>query len=227
MHRSDDATPKLFLGLIVPVVYLLLLGVAVVVGIAAQHGLGTDRLRPTGFRVGPGGVRHPAHRHARSRLHTGQRRMHVRSVPHHRVEHRRAMHASVSQAPTRVSTQPIRARMPLDHTLLLRVARVVRPADMQDAINSCVGPVEILWGSHPLEIAQHDYCGGGWFATLVDGQEVRVTGGELTGLFRVDGSRRWERDGASADSLDGLGDLVLQTCVPGGVELVGLERIGD
>lgn len=115
--------------------------------------------------------------------------------------------------------------------LVVRIASVVTPATMQSAINACQGPVEILWstdpfqwGSHPDEIAEHDYCGGTDFSSLAAGQQVQVIGGNLTGLYVVNGNRRFAGPGSSADLLDGMGAVVLQTCVPDGVVLVGLDR---
>ena len=118
-------------------------------------------------------------------------------------------------------------------SLVVRIWTVATPDNMQSAINSCDGPVEInwrsdpsKWGSHPDEIAEHDYCGGAEFRSLRRGQRVRVAGGDLSGLYVVNGDRRFAYAGSSADMLNGLGAIVLQTCVPGGVVLIGLDRVG-
>lgn len=114
---------------------------------------------------------------------------------------------------------------------VVRITRVATPQTMQSAIDACTGPVEILWsndrfrwGAHPDEIAEHDYCGGSEFSSLAKGQRVRVIGGTLSGRYVVNGYRRFARAGSPAQLLNGLGAIVLQTCVPDGVVLVGLDR---
>lgn len=97
---------------------------------------------------------------------------------------------------------------------------------MQSAINACTGPVEIVWGNLPPEVAEHDYCGGSAFSSLSAGERVRVIGGNLSGTYVVNGQRRFATAGSSADLLRGIGDIALQTCVPGGVILIGLDRVG-
>lgn len=112
----------------------------------------------------------------------------------------------------------------------IRVADVVTPASMQQAIDRCIGPVEIVrqlpaWAPHTTEIAEHNMCGGAAFDSLRRDQRIEILGGGLTGTYVVNGRHRFVTRGSSAAALDGLGDLDLQTCLGSGIIIIGLSRI--
>lgn len=218
---------RVFWGGVVPILYLLALVAAVMLATATRHHA------RTGWT--------PAAAKLTQRTHAPARR--ERRVVHHRVSHRApaAHRASVpAHLESASNVEPAVSRSsdrlvpsPAPHpALVIRIAAVATPSTMQSAINACDGPVEIAWSSDPFqwgalpnEIAEHDYCGGAVFDSLAAGQRVEVVGGDLGGLYVVNGNRRFATAGASADVLSGVGDVVLQTCVPNGVVLVGLDRV--
>lgn len=106
----------------------------------------------------------------------------------------------------------------------IHISEVTDSGGAQSAIDACQGPVEVTWPSDPTEIAQHNYCGGAWFTSLTGGDEVIVSGGTVAGTYVVNGARRYAAKGSSSSTLDGLGDLVLQTCVGNQLVLIGLSR---
>lgn len=233
MTTSWAATPlpsrRFLLAWVVPPAYVLALTMAVM----AASG-GEIKQQPTAAPAAlhvAGKRRLPALRHAPRR--------HLR-VHHHRTARRAAAPVAKRTPVTRVvsavevsrssyRSAPVPQPTP---DLVIRIATVATPDTMQEAINACQGPVEIdwarepwRWGLHPSEIAEHDYCGGSSFRALTTGQRVQVIGGDLGGFYVVDGNRRYAAAGSSAALLDGIGDIAVQTCVPGGVILIGLERV--
>lgn len=222
-HGADDtrAPRRWFLGLIVPVLYILALALAVSLARggagsrAPQVSLATDHVRAK--------VVHPAIRAKRTM-----------PRPHRRVVKPtiRRTHAPVVAATpppvieATVSRSDDRLPPPIEPAaLVIRIAAVTGPLTMQSAINACNGPVEIDWGIYPTEIAEHDYCGGTAFSALSAGQRVQVIGGSVAGTYVVNGNLRYASAGSSASALNGIGDIALQTCVTDGVILVGLDRV--
>lgn len=227
---GSAALRRPLLGVVVPLLYLLALTGAV---IAARDRADTDarpvelsRAATRTAQVAP-----PARTERSARVLTPR--------THTRIERRRARrHAVVETIPaaapvvSRSEIRPAPAVLADPAAFMLRIASVTTPATMQAAIDACQGPVEIdwradpsRWGVHPSEIAEHDYCGGAAFKSLATGREVRVIGGGLSGLYVVNGLRRFVPSGAWASELDGMGDIALQTCVSNGMVLVGLNRI--
>lgn len=109
-------------------------------------------------------------------------------------------------------------------TRSIRIAAVAGPRTMQRMLDRCIGAIQINWSGHAPEIARHNYCGGSWYAGVRTGELITVHGGSLWGTYRV-GAHRTVGKGASTRVLDGLGDVVLQTCVGHHLELVGLHRV--
>lgn len=107
---------------------------------------------------------------------------------------------------------------------ILRIVAVASPEDAQLEINRCAGAVEVAWSSDPHEIAEHDFCGGAWFASVAAGTAVEVVGGTRPGLYVANGNRQMLPKGADSSALDGLGDLVLQTCDGDSLIVIGLSR---
>lgn len=135
--------------------------------------------------------------------------------------------AAPSPTPTPTETrthEPSRSEDRASDIRTIRVRYVATSQDMQQKLDRCDGPVQVNWPGHTTEIAQHDYCGGAWFNTVAKGQLIRVSGGTMGGLWVVNGNRRTVSKGAPVSSLDGLGGLVLQTCVGSKMVLVGLSR---
>lgn len=216
---------RLFLGRVVPLLYVLALVLAAMLARAGvSHPAAADAqvIKPAASRVKPLASR--AHRHAHP----------VTRPRHHAAPHRdrRPVPAPFVPAPVSVvsvvsrSADRVPAAPPAKVGLVITIATVSSPATMQSAINDCLGPVEIVWGYYPTEIAEHDFCGGAAFSSLSDGERVRLIGGGLSGVYVVNGQRRFAAVGSPADQLSGMGDVVLQTCVTDGVILVGLDRVG-
>lgn len=235
MTTPGAATPArrrpIFLGVVVPVLYLLALTTAAMLASGRAD---------AGVTAAASGIP-KAHRPQVVSSATSVRRVRaarprLRGLVHQ--SHQAARVRSWRQAPV---TQPVSRseirRVPVPvatsaPSLVVRVAAVTTPSTMQAAIDRCQGPVAIdwsadpsRWGTHPMEIAEHDYCGGWAFTSVRTGSEVRVLGGGLSGLYVVNGQRRFVPTGASASELDGVGDIALQTCVGNGMILVGLDRI--
>lgn len=216
---------RLFLGRVVPLLYVLALVLAAMLARAGMsHPAAADAqaIKAASSRVKPLAGR--AHRHA----HRVARPRHHHATPH---RERRPAPAPFVPAPVSVvsvvsrSEDRVPAAPPAKVGLTISIATVSSPATMQSAINNCGGPVEIVWGYYPTEIAEHDFCGGAAFSSLGDGERVRVVGGGLSGIYVVNGQRRFASVGSPADQLSGMGDVVLQTCVTDGVILVGLDRV--
>lgn len=133
--------------------------------------------------------------------------------------------ATAAPAPTETrTTEASRSEDRTGDLRTIRVRYVATSEDMQAKLDRCDGPVQVNWPGHTTEIAQHDYCGGAWFNTVAKGQLIRVSGGTMGGLWVVNGNRRTVNKGGSISALDGLGGLVLQTCVGDKMVLVGLSR---
>lgn len=226
--RSPARRP-IFLRFVVPILYLLALTGAV---IAARDRAVVD-VRSVELSQAP--ARTVSAAAARSVRATIFRPTAPERVARHRARRLalvapvRNMTPVISRSASRSALVPSAESTPF----VLRIASITTPATMQAAINACDGPVAIdwsadprRWGVHPMEIAEHDYCGGAAFTSLATQRQVRVVGGGLSGLYVVDGLRRFVPSGASASELDGLGDIALQTCVSDGMILVGLDRIG-
>lgn len=122
---------------------------------------------------------------------------------------------------TTASTKTVTAPKSADR--VVRIAGVATSADMQRKLDACNGPIQINWSTHTTEIAQHDYCGGSWMSKVSTGQRITVVGGTISGTYVVNGNRRTVSKDSSASALDGLGSLVLQTCVGSRMVLVGLS----
>jgi hypothetical protein len=221
-HGAATTRPprRIFLGLVVPLLYILALAAAVSLASGGtkarspQMTLATDHVRAKAMHR-----THHAKRATRPHRHVAKptvRRSHaprVVSTPPPVID------VPVSRSDDRVAVAEVAP------ALVIHIAAVTGPLGMQSAINSCQGPVEIVWGVYPTEIAQHDYCGGSAFSALTAGQQVQVIGGGLTGTYVVNGDFRYASVGSSASQLDGIGDIALQTCVTDGVILVGLDRV--
>lgn len=130
---------------------------------------------------------------------------------------------STSRDDEREETAPVRTGGA--RTRYIHIVATATPATMQGKLDRCMGAIQINWSSHSPEIAQHDYCGGAWYAGVRPGEIIKVSGGSLAGTYRVTDNHRYVRKGAPASSIDGLGDVVLQTCVGNRLSLVGLDRI--
>ncbi len=141
----------------------------------------------------------------------------------------RAADRTAARKPARTPVRTQKAAAPKTAAPKPRPARVIRiagtatSADMQQKLDACNGPIQVNWAAHTTEIAQHNYCGGAWFDKVSAGQLITVEGGSIAGTYVVNGNRRYVGKGASASSLDGLGSLVLQTCVGSRMVLVGLS----
>lgn len=214
---------RLFLGVVVPVLYILALAVAVVTASNGRDGHAPSAsMTLVGVRAEPSAKPHAKPKHVVRRAEPKPS-----TRPLHRVQ------TEVIRPPVQRDVEPVVSRSAYRAVveesqrvaLVVRVASVTTPATMQAAINRCDGPVEIDWGFLPTEIAEHDYCGGSAFSALSAGQQVQVVGGSMAGRYVVNGERRFAAAGSSAYQLDGIGDLALQTCVSGGVILVGLDRV--
>ena len=105
-------------------------------------------------------------------------------------------------------------------------------ANLEDSvrlIDACDGPVAINLGpSHPVLVAQHDYCGGSaWMSRLDMGDAVKLAGhGVKSGTYVVTEIRFQIRLKARVSDLPDT-DVVLQTCLTEDTKkmvLVGLER---
>lgn len=109
------------------------------------------------------------------------------------------------------------------------VAHEASPATVQDALALCQGPVTVRFaGIGPTLLAEHDFCGGTWVLRLDPGEVVRLRGSDDAGTYRVTRRIKAVPKGSSAYVLEGMGDVVAQTCLPDGstLRLVGLSRIG-
>lgn len=215
---------RLLLGVVVPVLYILALAITVVAASGGRDGHAPSAsMTLVGVRAEPVAKPHTKPKHVVQRT---EPKPFTR--PLHRVTTvamRPPVQHHVEPVVSRSAYRPVIEESP-SVALVVRVASVTTPATMQAAINQCHGPVEIDWGFLPTEIAEHDYCGGSAFSALSAGQQVQVVGGSMAGRYVVNGQRRFAAAGSSAYQLDGLGDLALQTCVSGGVILVGLDRVG-
>lgn len=219
---AGPSTPgRLFLGRVVPLLYVLALVVTAVLARAGDGGPTAARTEAmqAASQVRPLTTKRPRHV-ARPRHHHGIRHRGFRP-PTRIVTAPESVEAAVSRSDDREITAP-----PAKVSLIIRIASVASPSTMQAAINECRGPVEVVWGWYPTEIAEHDFCGGAVFSSLSAGERVRVVGGGLSGVYVANGQRRFAAAGSSAQVLSGMGDLVLQTCVSDGVILVGLDRMG-
>lgn len=117
---------------------------------------------------------------------------------------------------------------PLEVDLHVEVAHSATPATVQDTLDLCQGPVTVRFaGIRPTLLAEHDYCGGTWVLGLDPGEVLRLGGSDGSGTYRVTRQIKVVPTGTSALALQGMGDLVAQTCRPGGstMRLVGLSRI--
>lgn len=97
----------------------------------------------------------------------------------------------------------------------------------QSAVDRCAGPVEVTYPGATPQIVQHDYCGGTWVLGLRRGEVIRFRGATV-GTYVVNGRSRVIADGTPVTGVNGLGDLVAQTCIPGtqSIRIVGLSRVG-
>lgn len=152
---------------------------------------------------------------AAHRATTSVSRAAVRTAPVQKVTS-----AKAPVATSRVATSPAAG------SVVIHVITVTSAADAQSQMNRCAGPVEIdysPWGL-PNDIAQHNYCGGAWFASLATGTHVTIVGGAHPGTYVV-GQKRYVSHGQDVSVLRGIGDLALQTCVGGDqMAYVGLNR---
>ena len=102
--------------------------------------------------------------------------------------------------------------------------------DVQRALNQCRGPV--AWNSRgegaPWLLFEHDYCGGAWALSTRAGDRLSIRNGVLAGSWRANGRIRVISHGAHVSVTRGLGQLVVQTCIPGTsrMRLVGFDRAG-
>lgn len=226
---SSVAFSRPFLIVVVPVAYLTALALAIM---AATSGGGSPVATASldAIHLKPHRSHPVAHRAPKPERRVASPKPTPRLVAARRIVP--ALEVPVRTFAPVVSRSAERVTMtPPPPALVVRIASVTTPESMQAAINSCSGPVEILWndsqwGFHPTEIAEHDYCGGTAFSALSAGQRVQVVGGDLSGTYLVNGDRRFVALGSSPQELDGIGDIALQTCVPGGLILIGLDRIG-
>jgi hypothetical protein len=101
--------------------------------------------------------------------------------------------------------------------------------NVQGALNQCRGPV--AWNSRgegaPWLLFEHDYCGGAWALSVRTGHVLKVRNGPLAGSWRSNGRVRVVSRGAMVSTTRGLGELVVQTCIPGTsrMRLVGFDRL--
>lgn len=223
---------RVFLARVVPVAYVLAL---VVTSVVASTGVGLHSAMRSPSVVGlDAGVPTASGSWPKARERQTQRRVRMAAV--RRIGRRKATMRSrvewVFRPAVSRSSQRLAPKPPPSAALVLHIVAVATPDTMQSAIDACDGPVEInwhsdpaRWGVHPDEIAEHDYCGGSQFRFLRRGQRVRVMGGDLSGVYVANGNRRFAFAGSPAHELDGIGDLALQTCVRGGVVLIGLDRV--
>ena len=100
--------------------------------------------------------------------------------------------------------------------------------NVQRALNQCRGPV--AWNSHgegaPWLLFEHDYCGGAWALSTRAGDRLTIRNGVLAGSWQANGRVRVISHGAQVSVTRGLGQLVVQTCIPGTsrMRLVGFDR---
>src|SRR3954447_18708631 len=100
--------------------------------------------------------------------------------------------------------------------------------NVQGALNQCRGPV--AWNSRgdgaPWLLFEHDYCGGAWALSVQAGHVLKVRNGPLAGTWQSNGRIRVVSRGAMVSTTRGLGQLVVQTCIPGTsrMRLVGFDR---
>ncbi len=100
--------------------------------------------------------------------------------------------------------------------------------DVQRALNQCRGPV--AWNSRgegaPWLLFEHDYCGGAWALSTRVGDRLSIRNGVLAGTWQANGRVRVIPHGAQVSVTRGLGQLVVQTCIPGTsrMRLVGFDR---
>jgi len=100
--------------------------------------------------------------------------------------------------------------------------------DVQRALNQCRGPV--AWNSRgegaPWLLFEHDYCGGAWALSTRSGDRLTIRNGALAGTWQSNGRVRVISRGALVSTTRGLGQLVVQTCIPGTsrMRLVGFDR---
>src|SRR4051794_2905555 len=114
-------------------------------------------------------------------------------------------------------------------SVTIKSARFVsRLGNVQRALNQCRGPV--AWNSHGEGarwlMFEHDYCGGAWALSVRAGHLLKVRNGPLAGTWRSNGRIRVVSRGAMVSTTRGLGELVVQTCIPGTsrMRLVGFNR---
>ncbi|MGN6721024.1 MAG: hypothetical protein ACTHJM_00250 [Marmoricola sp.] len=220
------APKRFFLGVVVPLLYIAAMTITVMIAssghgkhaaLASSESIRLEAVRDT--PIAKPRTRHTqVHRLVTKRLAPRPHRPKAVSTPTPTPQY-------VAPVVSRSASRPILEEQP-PVSLVIRVASVTTPATMQAAINECNGPVEIVWGFVPTEIAEHDYCGGAAFSSLFAGQRVQVVGGSMAGTYVVNDQRRFAAAGSSADQLSGIGDLALQTCVSDGVVLIGLDRVG-
>ncbi|MGN6162444.1 MAG: hypothetical protein ACTHOG_12185 [Marmoricola sp.] len=222
---------RFFLAFVVPVAYLLALALAALTALAPASGTRSATAATVSQVLSK---RHPSSSR-RIPAHSPHRARHRARLSTHRWTLRRATPAPAQQAFDVISRSDVRLdTVPTPHTsMVVRIAAVTTPRTMQAAIDACRGPVEIdwnsdglRWGWHPSEIAEHDFCGGSRFESLRRGQRVEVIGGTLGGTYVVNGNRRYATAGSSAEQLNGIGDIAMQTCLAKGLILIGLDRIG-
>jgi len=123
------------------------------------------------------------------------------------------------------------ARVQVSAPRITRTEDVRYPAtvsNMQALLDRCDGSVAIRFSGMAVRLlAEHDYCGGRWILRLDRGEVIRVVGGGISGIYRVNRNIKVVPTGSSASVLRGMGDVVAQTCRADGdtVRLVGLSRL--
>jgi hypothetical protein len=117
---------------------------------------------------------------------------------------------------------------PLAVDLHVEVAHSATPATVEETLDLCQGPVAVRFeGIRPTLLAEHDFCGGTWVLGLDPGQVVDLRGSDDSGTYLVTRRIKVVPKGSPASTLQGMGDVVAQTCRPDGstLRLVGLSRI--
>ena len=120
------------------------------------------------------------------------------------------------------------ARRAPAHAVTKSARFVADLGNVQRALNQCRGPV--AWNSHgegaPWLLFEHDYCGGAWALSTRAGDRLTIRNGVLAGTWQSNGRVRVIPHGAQVSVTRGLGQLVVQTCIPGTsrMRLVGFDR---
>jgi len=141
---------------------------------------------------------------------------------------------SVQVAPRVQLSARMHVSAPRRHVSAPRITRTeyVRYAatvsTMQTLLDRCDGSVAIRFSVMAVRLlAEHDYCGGRWVLHLDPGDVIRVVGGGIRGIYRVNRNIKVVPTGSSAYVLRGMGDVVAQTCRADGdtLRLVGLTKL--